>query len=197
VLRLALDPRLSAHVGAQHLLAGQPLVVADVGARGGPPSLWQPLGDQVLVIGFEPDVTEVRSLRKAFPAATFFAVALGARAERRTLLVTSFPAGSGFYRTSELMRDTDNERNVEVVATREVDVVTLDSLELPQIDFLKIDVELAELDVLEGAAQNQLPLVTGVELEVHFPKRPAQAACFAEIDAFLRSHGFELYDLET
>jgi hypothetical protein len=112
------------------------------------------------------------------------------------MFTTAYSAGSGFYRTGELMAGTENERNVEVVGTTEVEVKTLDSLGLRQIDFLKIDAELAELDVLEGA-QEQLRAVIGVELEVHFPKRPAEAACFAEVDAFLRAHEFELYDLEV
>jgi FkbM family methyltransferase len=196
VLRLASDPRLTTHVAARRLLAHNPLVVCDVGVRGGPPAVWEPLGDQVRLIGFDPDPDEVGRLTASFPAATFLPLALGAHRERRTMYLTSFPAGSGFHRTQELMAGTDNERNVEIVGTTEVDVAPLDSLDLPQIDFLKLDVELAELDVLEGASR-QLEGLTGVELEVHFPKRPAEAACFAEVDTFLRSHGFELYDLET
>jgi len=34
-----------------------------------------------------------------------------------------------------------------------------------------------------------------IETEVHFPKRPAESGCFAEVDLFLQQHGYELYDL--
>ena len=36
-----------------------------------------------------------------------------------------------------------------------------------------------------------------IELEVHFPRRPRGSGTFAEVDAFLQDHGYELYDLET
>ena len=32
---------------------------------------------------------------------------------------------------------------------------------------------------------------------MHFPRRPRGAGTFAEVDAFLQDHGYELYDLET
>lgn len=60
----------------------------------------------------------------------------------------------GSYGSFELRKRADNEhigQDVDYSATSEIECVALDSLNLPRLDFLKIDVEAMELEVLEGA----------------------------------------------
>jgi FkbM family methyltransferase len=69
---------------------------------------------------------------------------------------------------------------------RPVRALSIDSLELPRLDLLKIDVERMELEVLAGAARTIgrcLPVIVVEQL-----KTPA-----ASLDAVLASHGYRRY----
>lgn len=71
-------------------------------------------------------------------------------------------------------------------ATTPVRAITIDSLDLPRLDLLKIDVERMELEVLAGAARTIgrcLPVIVVEQL-----KAPA-----ADLDAVLASHGYRRY----
>ena len=55
-----------------------PLVLVDVGARWGAPTLWEPLLDHAKIICFEPDAEEVARLNaQSRPSVTYLPVALG------------------------------------------------------------------------------------------------------------------------
>ena len=175
-----------------------PVRVLDVGAHGGsPPELAQ--FPSVDLIGFEPDPEEASRLTAA-GGGRYIPTALGARAESRQLRITRFPPGSGLYNSADLFAGTENERSVELVRTETINVERLDDFaareRLQAFDFIKIDAELAELDIIEGG-RNTISQALAVELEVHFPKRPPSAGCFAEVDEAMREMGFELYDLDV
>lgn len=61
-------------------------------------------------------------------------------------------------------------------------------------DFLKVDAEGADLDVLRGAGRVFDGLL-GLQVEVSFQSKHLGAPYFADIDVFLRSRGFDLYHL--
>ncbi|MBV8193290.1 MAG: FkbM family methyltransferase [Alphaproteobacteria bacterium] len=60
-------------------------------------------------------------------------------------------------------------------------------------DFIKLDVEGDELDVLSGS---DLAGVLGLVAEVRFTHRMSRCPTFADFDRFCRSQGFDLYDLD-
>lgn len=66
--------------------------------------------------------------------------------------------------------------------------------DLPAIDFIKADVQGAELLVLEGA-DKVLAGASFLQLESSTIEYNAGGACFHEVDAFLRSKGFYWYDI--
>jgi hypothetical protein len=63
-----------------------------------------------------------------------------------------------------------------------------------QPDFVKVDAEGADLDVLRGAGR-VLDSLLGLQVEVSFQSRHLGAPYFADIDVFLRGRGFVLYHL--
>jgi FkbM family methyltransferase len=207
VLRANLEPRLVRAIRDRRLLDGSPLVVVDVGARGGAADHWTSFGDQALVIGFDPDRDEVGRLNAGGAAdgdatRTYIGAALGRRRERRQFWRSEFGPGGSLYRLDELFAEVRNGENVQLLSSGELETVDLDSAMrehgFDAIDFAKLDVEGAEADVLDGAESLLAsPRLLGLELEVHFQKRPQESACFAEIDARLRERGFELYDLDV
>lgn len=63
------------------------------------------------------------------------------------------------------------------------------------VDFIKIDVQGAELLVLEGGSK-ALAEASFVQVESSSTEYNSGGACFYEVDEFLRSHGFFMYDAE-
>lgn len=81
----------------------------------------------------------------------------------------------------------------------EIETTTLDELfdsqEISQIDFLQVDVQGADLDVLNGARSLLGRGVLGVEVEVEFSPLYQNQPLFSDIDIFLRDCDFSLFDL--
>lgn len=79
-------------------------------------------------------------------------------------------------------------------------VVALDEY-LPQhgindIDFIELDTQGSELDILQGAKGFLSSSVLGVRVEVEFSPMYHNQPLFADVDLFLRQFGFMLFDLE-
>lgn len=70
---------------------------------------------------------------------------------------------------------------------------TLDN-QVKDADFIKIDTEGSELEILKGGKE-LLRKVSGIEVEVSFNPMYEGQPLFSEIDAFLREQGFQLFDL--
>lgn len=79
-------------------------------------------------------------------------------------------------------------------------VATLDTLlseaRIPVVDFLKIDTDGFDFDVLRGAESTLANGCLAVEIEIQFHGRISrQSNTFCNIDGFLREHGFTLFKL--
>jgi len=188
VQRIETNPVFCREVVGRGLLS-EPFRLLDLGARGGTPWQWLVFEDQLEVISIDPDERE--------PGIT---AVVGRTHEFRPFFRHEYWPTDGLYRSEELFEGTaagevHKPSRIETVETRPLtDLVP--SERLATIDFAKLDVEQAEMDVLLGSGP-LLEAVLGLELEVHFPKRPAESACFSEVDAYLQARGFELYDLDV
>lgn len=153
-------------------------------------------------IGFEPDPEEHARLSSQPRAGfTYFPAAVGGRDERRTLYITRNPAGSSLLRPNQPLcsRFLDCGPALDVVREVPVDVVSLDSFlpksGVPRIDFLDLDAQGSELEILEGARNFLQAEIVGVKCEVEFSELYQDQPLFADLDAYLRSFGFMLFDL--
>jgi FkbM family methyltransferase len=63
-----------------------------------------------------------------------------------------------------------------------------------EIDFFKLNVQGAELEILKGA-QNTLGRLLGIELEMSFVESYLGRPFFSDLDVFLRRNGFHFFDL--
>ena len=191
-----------------------PVVICDVGARGGVEPQWQAFGNQAQFIGFEPDRGECDRLNHRFsqqtsqnanaPAQQFYPVALGKRREHRQFSVCRYAGGSSFYPADMTFIQrfpAEHGQQLEVTHTLELETVSFDEFAqtecIPAIDFLKLDVEGCELDILQGAERVLQNGVLGLSLEVMFHDAMRHQPPFHAIDQFLQSQGFQLFDLET
>jgi FkbM family methyltransferase len=192
----------------QHALpapwCNQEVVFADVGARGGPPDNWLKLKGQIRYVCFEPDSEEAINIREHFQKTNDYqgivlARALGAKVGAADLHLTRFrPSSSILEPNHQLLAKMKVGGLFEVEKKLPVQIVTLDGERdafESGLDFLKVDVQGYEMEVLKGASKT-LDQIIGCELEVSFIEIYKNQPLFAEIDQFMRSHGFFLADLE-
>lgn len=185
-------------------LLDRPLSVVDVGCRWGFSEAWDALADCVHLVGFDPDEQECARLRSHYadmPNVQIVDSALDQRPRRRTVYRTSDPACSSVFRSDPLLVDQVPELKVMTPAgTQRVRTTTLDRwrhrMKWGPVDFIKADVQGAELDVLRGATTT-LRDVLLMEVEVEFNRLYNGQPLFGEVDAFARKQGFQLWRLSN
>jgi len=181
------------------MFADEPLILVDVGARWGLHPRWEAFGGSLKAFCFEPDTAECERLNAAatHSGVRFIPAALGARTGKATLYKTKFKESSGLYQSNTaFFRRLLNGGNAELHSAEEIDVITLSEAQeahgIPNHDFLKLDVEGAEMDVLRGA---HIGGTFGVYTEVRFHKFINGSPPFSEMDQYLVNRGFALYDM--
>jgi FkbM family methyltransferase len=179
----------------------RPLVVLDVGCRWGLDARWLGLGRHARLIGFDADADECLRLRNdAAPhAGTYVAAALGAEPGPARLYLTAEPACSSLYPPDpELLAERPEVAGTSLRGSAVVDVTTLDSWAsaagVGEVDFIKLDVQGSELDVLRGAPR-LLATVRALDIEVEFNPLYQGQPLFGDVDRFLRERGFVLWRL--
>lgn len=149
----------------------------------------------VEVIGFEPIPAEferlIREAATADGSIRYLPFALGDGKEH-VLHITNVPMTSSLFAPAV---DTVSlfpglGELMQVVKTIPMPTKRLDDLmEIGEVDFLKLDVQGAELMVLENAVRT-LEHVSVIQCEVEFVELYEGQPLFSDIDAFLRSKGF-------
>lgn len=175
----------------------RPLIIADVGSAVGPEERWHGLGGCAHFLTFDP-VSRPESLPGL--KITNFPVGLSSHTGKAQLNLTRDPDASTLCPVNhEALADFPVGPMLEVTGTVEVEVSTLDRVleSQPNLrpDFLKVDVEGADLEVLRGAAHSLRTTVLALRVEVSFIERHRGAPVFAETDEFLRNEGFRLMHL--
>jgi FkbM family methyltransferase len=175
-----------------------PLKLVDVGALSmGDRELFQPLLDatSLQIVGFEPHPGECEKLNlRHGPPNTFLPCVIG-DGSVRTFYNCNMPWTSSLYPpNSPLLAMFQNlEELTRVVSTSQVQTVRLDDIpQADDADYLKLDVQGAELDVIRGADQ-LLKKVVFIQTEVEFIPMYLGQPLFAEVDQALRSAGFLLH----
>ncbi|MBF0186978.1 MAG: FkbM family methyltransferase [Magnetococcales bacterium] len=195
------DPRMTRHLIAQGRFRDDPLRIIDVGARYGAEDHWVLFGDQAHILGFEADAEEAERLNAlSHPVPTrYYPVALFGDQGEHTFYLTRFNASCGFYRYDPAWWTRLGQMgNVAVTGTTTLDTVDLDGFLKDagsrDPDFMKLDVEGAELDILQAGTRT-LNSVIGLSLETFFGPVLDQPP-FHRVDGFLQEQGFELFDLD-
>jgi FkbM family methyltransferase len=200
------------------LWGSTPFRLVDVGCRGGLERRWRAFGDHLEAIGFDPFVAEIERLTAAntHPGIRYVAARVTCRDyDRRfppALRNDTLAARSNqpFQRVSAVaaLRRLDTSYNQLVLgggvplalsdrATTIDD--SFDAARRPHVDFLKIDTDGADIEVILGAEETMSAggiLGISVEVQFHGPIHD-YANTFTNIDRILRQRGFTLFDLHA
>ena len=173
------------------------LVLADVGATGNPKGVWREAREYCSFILFDPDPRA--SLQSPDQHSSVYPVGLWSSSVTRTLSLAANPeASSVFEFNDEFFQDFLNAPLHKVMGR---ETVVLDSMEnvlgssgqLP--DFIKVDAEGADLEILRGAETYLRQGCLGVFIEVSFVERHKGAPYFSERNMYMRAHNFHVMDL--
>lgn len=183
--------------------------VVDVGASGGIADHWAVFGDSLVAVGFDPLVTNMKKMAAAErrPRVTYEAAFVGCRDFDRLFPPEQRKFSDPYHRVSSIraqqlmqvdfVADHFNEGDELVWSDRHI---TLDErfADARALDFLKIDTDGSDIQVLLGAERlldEGAFLGMMIEMQFHGPSHD-YANTFANIDRYLRAHGFTLYDLD-
>jgi FkbM family methyltransferase len=184
----------------QKRLLGTPLIVVDVGVQGGIGPRWEHFGDSIEVHGFdalEEAIAPLNALRR--PNHRYYAMALGDENGERELFVAPEPTATSFYRHAASRYDVD-ERVTRSAGTRQVPIRRLDTLvaegAFVRADFIKIDCEGFEPEILKGAQALLREGVLAIEIETNFNTSPVlPQSHFGAVCEQIVPHGLTLFDL--
>jgi FkbM family methyltransferase len=184
------------------------LVAIDVGARSDIPENWLVLDGFANFIAVEPDPAACEKLRAVYDGRghghryDILPIAVSNTDGPRTLYVTNTASGA-----SLLSHDTPINRayidrdylfpiTERTVQTRRLDSV-LDERAVPRVDMMKIDVEGAALDVIEGLGDGRLGTLLQIEMETSTTEQFRGERNLFEIYRHLTARGFELMDMRS
>jgi len=142
------------------------------------------------IAAFEPD-EELCARKNAGPrdSVVYFPVALGRTEETRDFYNTENAMCSSLYEPNQEMISRYNNMDVaRLKSISRIDTVSLDHFvsnhDLDPVDFIKIDIQGAELDVFQGGLstlKNVLAIVSEAEFVEHYVDQPL----FGDVCAFL------------
>lgn len=170
---------------------------------------WGVFAPHLTIYGFDVDTdacdeanTELET-RQANWTEKHVPLALGKFGGESTLYVTKHAMCSSLYPPNEpyLARFAGLSELMNSDFNVEIEITTLDSFfqaeGINEIDFLQVDVQGADLQVLEGATWTLNQSILAIQVEVEFSHLYINQPLFADVDIYLRKQGFTLFDLAT
>lgn len=148
--------------------------------------------------GFEVEEQLCQELNSKTPDnVTFYPQAIAKSQGERTLYEAQHPVCSSLYEPNETLIDFFN--GLDLVKLKEKHTLQTCDLDtfvekenLEPIDFIKIDVQGAELEIFQGA-ENALKNVSMIVSEVEFAPIYKDQPLFSDVDIFLRERGFSFF----
>jgi FkbM family methyltransferase len=197
----AVPPQPFLRRALQKLLTDAPLVYVDCGARAGRIPDWLRALKNTTYVGFEADAEECARLNaRPRPGHRYISAFLADRSGQRTFYVTRSAACSSllqpnipFLEHFALASLFQVERELKVLTATLTDSLAAAGIDSP--DFIELDTQGNELEILCGAERLIASSVVGLQVEVEFGQMYIDQALFADVDRYLCNRGFYLLDL--
>jgi FkbM family methyltransferase len=179
------------------------LIYFDVGARGGLGEPWKSFDRLIQLVAFEPDFEEYSKLIRDSErnGNIYHNYALFRDSRDLSLNLTRTRGCSSIYEPNyDFLTQFPESSRFYVDKQVTVEAISLDELAqqgvIGDVDFIKVDVQGAGLDVLAGGRKLLSNSAIGLEIEVEFQPIYEKQPLFADVDAFIREDlGLEIQDL--
>lgn len=199
-----LVPSFGAHLS--HVLVDAGIKLLDIGARQGPFSQLTLLAPYAHYFACEPDQKELgvllAKLKEEAPwkNVTLIPEAISSTGGERTLFIAKHPGYSSLLQPNDPVVDRYNMNHFFAVqSTVPVQTISLDRAAerygFQDACFIKLDTEGTELDILQSGKKLLEESLLGVYVEGKFHHFYKGQPLFSDIDSFLRSFDFSLFDL--
>jgi len=194
--------------GSLHsLLSRANFKLVDIGARGGAMPQLSVLAPFSHYFACEPDGHEAQRLNSlirdgaAWKDVTVFSEAIASTGNEATLHICKQPGLSSLLRPNlDVTKKFYDDDRYDICNDLVVPTISLDCAAkrygFEDACFLKLDTQGTELDILRSGAKLLSNAVIGVHVEVEFHTFYHDQPLFADVDTYLRSQGFSLFDLQ-
>ena len=177
------------------------LSLLDVGARGGIGYPWNTANkDSLNIILAEPDPQEIELLKKNH-VGEILPHALWSNENELILNINNSEGTSSILESNmDFLKKFDNSdrfktKNKIKKLTKTIDELSLQG-KISDIDFIKIDTQGGELNVLEGGINYLKDNLVGLETEIEFVEIYKNQPLFSDVETFIRQNlGLELWDI--
>jgi FkbM family methyltransferase len=190
--------------GPYATLSATGLGFIDVGVRDGIHPVVAPVAGQTSVLAFEPDAVESARLRAQYAGSswrnvTIEPVGLAEHTGTATLHVTTASTNSSLRPVHQPFVERYRMEKFRPVGAEPVATATLDDVlarygDTPgHGDFIKLDTQGTEYEILTGATRTLSERTVAVLVEVWYCQVYQGQRLFSEIEALMRSRGFSFY----
>lgn len=176
------------------------ITVLDIGAALGETPVYEPLvaAGRARVIGFEPDARECEQLNRNYGAPHRFFPNFIGDGGRATFHETNWTLTGSLYAPNTPLLEKFHvlAEVMTPVAQHPVSTTRLDDVPgIDDVDFIKIDVQGAELQIFQNAPR-LLEKCLLIQTEVEFVELYRDQPMFADVDSCLRRAGFQFHTFE-
>ncbi len=185
----------------QNLDTSNQFYIVDIGAAGGLDQRWRKNLPNLTAILFEPDPESYVRLQSISGERDIICnTALYSSQTTLDFFVCRDSECSSIYRPNRsLLEHFPQAERFDIVKTSAVPVDTLKrqlfKAGVARTDFIKLDVQGAELDILQGT-DSFLPTTLGLQIEVAFQEIYSKQPLFHQVHQYLTERGFALIDLQ-
>ena len=173
----------------------QKFTLLDIGAANGANGRWNIISDKLISILVEPHKEIAKDLKHQ-GLEVIESVLHSEDDKEIKFYSTRKPMCSSFYKPNfDHLKNFLNKERFEIVSESTFSTKTLDSeiIRFQQPNFIKIDTEGSELDILKGS-KNTLLNVFGLEVECSFHQLRVGQPLFEEVRSYLKSLDFVFID---
>ncbi len=189
-------------------LSQTPFGFIDVGARGGIHEIIDPASKLTAVMGFEPNKEEQERLLKEVNGLHYAmyeveAQALAEKEKDATIYLLEASTNDSLLPPSKFFIERYNTPKFVQTGSSELRTTTLDKILFEERisqpfwgEFIKLDTQGSEFDILEGAKKTLQERCVAVTVEVEFFQIYQNQKLFSDIEIFLRDLGFSFYGFD-
>lgn len=183
------------------ILNNNSIYIADVGASGGLNKRWEKDCFNVKGVLFEPDPDSFKALTKNQNSDLIYInSALSNVKKEVSLNICKWREASSIFEPNfDILKNFVDPERFEVIdkiilETERLDVLLKDT-PIKELDFIKLDTQGSELEILKGC-ENNLDKIIGIEVEVEFIEIYKNQPLFENVHEYIISRGFTLFDLK-